>query len=78
MSIKLQSIYGNCQPKKSNIIVEVVYRHPSMNLADFNYIYLNKLLWNISKQQKSIFLLGDFNVYLLSIIKQRIFKFLCL
>ena len=70
MSIKLQSIYGNCQPKKSNIIVEVVYRHPSMNLADFNYIYLNKLLWNISKQQKSIFLLGDFNVYLLSIIKQ--------
>ena len=70
MSIKLQSIYGNCQPKKSNIIVEVVYRHPSMNLADFNSIYLNKLLWNISKQQKSIFLLGDFNVYLLSIIKQ--------
>ena len=70
MSIKLQSIYGNCQPKKSNIIVEVVYRHLSMNLADFNYIYLNKLLWNISKQQKSIFLLGDFNVYLLSIIKQ--------
>ena len=70
MSIKLQSIYGNCQPKKSNIIVEVVYRHPSMNLADFNYIYLNKLLWNISKQQKSIFLLGDFIVYLLSIIKQ--------
>ena len=70
MSIKLQSIYGNCQPKKSNIIVEVVYRHPSMNLADFNYIYLNKLLWNISKQQKSIFLLADFNVYLLSIIKQ--------
>ena len=55
MSIKLQSIYGNCQPKKSNIIVEVVYRHPSMNLADFNYIYLNKLLWNISKQQKSFF-----------------------
>ena len=33
-----------------------------MNLADFNCNYLNKLLKNISKEQKSIFLLRDFNV----------------
>ena len=37
-----------------------------MDLADFNYNYLNKLLDNISKEQKSIFLLGDFNVNLLN------------
>ena len=43
-------------PKKSNIIVGVIYRHPSMDLTD-----LNKLLENISKEQKSVFLLGDFN-----------------
>ena len=37
-----------------------------MDLADFNYNYLNKLLENTSKEQKSIFLLGDFNVNLLN------------
>ena len=53
-------------PRKSNIIVRVIYRHPSMDLADFNYNYLNKPLENISKKQKSIFLLGDFNVNFLN------------
>ena len=48
--------------KKSNIIVGVIYRHPSMDLTDFNCNYLNKLLENIPKEQKSIFLLGDFNI----------------
>ena len=52
--------------KKSDISVGVIYRHPSMDLADFNCNYLNKLLENISKEQKSIFLLGDFNVNLLN------------
>ena len=51
-------------PKKTNIILGVIYRHPSMDLIDFNIIYLNKLLENISKEQKSIFLLGNFNVSL--------------
>ena len=53
-------------PKKSNILVRAIYRHPSMDLADFNCNYLNKLLENISKEQKPIFLLGDFNVNLLN------------
>ena len=53
-------------PKKSNIIVGVIYRHPSMDLTDFNCNYLNKLLENFSKEQNSIFLLGDFNVNLLN------------
>ena len=53
-------------PKKSNIIVGVIYRHPSMDLNDFNCNYLNQLLENISKEKKSIFLLGDFNVNLLN------------
>ena len=46
--------------KKTNIL------YPSMDLADFNCNYLNKLLENISKEQKSIFLLGDFNVNILN------------
>ena len=53
-------------PRKSNIIVAVIYRHPSMDLTDFNFNYLNKLLENIPKEQKFIFLLGDFNVNLLN------------
>ena len=44
----------------------VIYRHPSMDLTDFNCNYLNKLLENISKEQKSIFLLGDFNANLMN------------
>ena len=52
--------------KNSNIIVGVIYRHLTMDLTDFNYNYFNKLLESISKEQKSIFLLGDFNVNLLN------------
>ena len=51
--------------KNQILLWELIYRHPSMDLADFNSNYLNKLLENISKEQKSIFLLGDFNVNLL-------------
>ena len=40
----------------------VIHRHPSMDLTDFNCNYLNHLLENVSKEQKSIFLLADFNV----------------
>ena len=49
-----------------NIIVGVIYKHPYMDLTDFTSCYLNKLLENISKEQKSIFLLIDFNVNLLN------------
>ena len=46
--------------------MEVIYRHPSMDLSHFSSNYLNKLLENISKEQRSVFLLGDFNVNLLN------------
>ena len=44
----------------------VIERHPSIDLTDFNSSYLNKLLEIISKEQKSIFLFGDFNVKILN------------
>ena len=53
-------------PKKSNIVVGVIYRHPSVDFTDFNCNYLNNLLENIFEEQKSIFLLRDFNVNLLN------------
>ena len=52
--------------KKSNIIVGVIYRNLSVDLTDFNCNYLNKLLENISKDQKSFFLRGDININLLN------------
>ena len=37
-----------------------------MNLNGFNTNYLNSLLDKVSKEQKSVFLLGDFNINLLN------------
>ena len=53
-------------PKKSNIAVGVICSHRSMDLTAFNYNYLNKPLGNVSKEQKSVFLLGHFYVNLLN------------
>ena len=33
-----------------------------MDLNEFNYYYLNPLLEKLAKEQKTVFLLGDFNV----------------
>ena len=53
---ELESTFiGIVNTKKSNIIVGVIYRHQSMDLTDFNCNYLNKLLDNISKEQKSMY-----------------------
>ena len=57
--------------KKSNITVGVKYRHPSMNVIDFNENYLNGLLDKISKEEKNISLLGDLNINLLNYHDQR-------
>ena len=51
--------------KKSNVIIGAIHRHRNMDLNEFNDIYLNLLLHKISKKTKSIFLIVDFNVYLL-------------
>ena len=64
---KLESIFFEVvNPKKAYIILGVIYRDPYTDLIDFNSSYLNKLLKNLSKEQKSIFLLRDFNVKLLN------------
>ena len=52
--------------KKSNIILGVIYRHPSINLISLNSSYLNSLLENTSKEQKSVVLCGSFNFKLLN------------
>ena len=39
--------------KKSNVIFGVINKHPTMNLKEFNDRYANKLLDNISKENKT-------------------------
>ena len=51
-------------PEKSNIIVGTIYRHPKMDVTEFNNI-LNNLLKKINQEQKTVFLLGDFNIDLM-------------
>ena len=52
-------------PSKTNMIVGCICTHPTMDLNEFNCYYLNPLLEKIAKEQKNVFLLGDFNVDLL-------------
>ena len=37
-----------------------------MNINEFNDDYLNEFLYKLSEENKSIFLLGDFNINLLN------------
>ena len=52
-------------PSKTNIIVGCIYGHPTMDLNELIYYYLNPLLEKLAKEKKLVFLLGDFNVDLL-------------
>ena len=51
--------------KKMNILVGCILRHPVIDLNEFNDYYLNELLHKLSSENKSVILLGDFNVDLM-------------
>ena len=65
---KLESIFAEVVlPKKSNLIVGCICKHPCMNICTFNDHYLNPLLDNLSKEaNKTTALLSDFNIDLLN------------
>ena len=52
-------------PSMTNIVVGCIYRPPIMDLNEFNCYCLNLLLEKLAKVQKTVFLLGDFNVDLM-------------
>ena len=49
-----------------NIVVASIYRHPRYNLSEF-ISYLEKCLNTLTKENKEIYLCGDFNIDLLQI-----------
>ena len=48
-----------------NVIVGCIYRHLCMHPSEFNDIYLKDLLENLSHENKTIVIMGDFNIDLL-------------
>ena len=49
----------------ANIVVDCIYKHPNVDVLEFNN-HLNHMLEKVSKEQKQIILLGDFNINLLN------------
>ena len=63
---QLESIFIEIINKKAkNVIVGCIYRHPCMQINDFNQNFLTPLLEKISFENKEIILMGDFNINLL-------------
>ena len=60
-SVFIETIFKH----KKNIIVGCIYKHPHMDVSDFNSFYLSPLLSKVSSENKGLVLLGDFNINLL-------------
>ena len=56
-------------PKKKNLIVGCVYRHPNSDISiqEFTNFHLQPILQKISTENKQCVLMGDFNIDLLKI-----------
>ena len=63
--LELESTFvETINPKKSSIFVGTIYRHPKIDMTEFNSI-LNNLLKKINQEKKTVFLLGNFNIDLM-------------
>ena len=63
----LETIFIEVQfPKRKNIIVGCVYRHPQSNISihDFTNLYFDPILQKNSLENKQCIIMGDFNVHL--------------
>ena len=60
-SEKLEAVFiETTNSNNRNILVGCVYRHPSMEVNEFNSLFLNTLSENLlSEKNKEIILLGD-------------------
>ena len=66
-STKLESTFDEIlNLKKTSVIVGCIYRLPHMDLNEFNDYYVNNLLDKLPKGNRTVFLLGDFNIDLLN------------
>ena len=67
-SKELESVFAEiCNKNMKNVIIGCIYRHPSMDLSEFNEEFLNPLMEKMSTDNKKLFLVGDFNIDLLKV-----------
>ena len=67
-SCELESVFIEIiNEGKKNTIFGCIYRHPSMEIEEFNKNYFENFLRNLSLENKTTYLLGDFNINLLEI-----------
>ena len=64
-SKQLEATFIEVNLKNEKIVIGCKYRHPSMELSEFNNNYLTNLLDTLSSENKTVVLLGDFNADLL-------------
>ena len=64
---QLESTFAEIiNPKKSNIVIGCLHKHPNMDVLDFKNNYLSQIFEIVSKERKQVFLLGEFNINLLN------------
>ena len=64
---ELESVFVEVSfSNKPNCIVGCIYKHPGMSVNTFTAEFLSPFLQLVSKENKSIVLLGDFNINLLN------------
>ena len=65
-SKELESIFIEILNKNSkNTIIGCIYKHPNMEASEFNEYFLEKTLQKITKENKKVILMGDFNINIL-------------
>ena len=65
-SKELESVFIEItNPGKKNTIIGCIYRHPCMDIKEFNEDYLDHLMEKLAKEKKDIYLTGDFNIDLM-------------
>ena len=61
----LESTFCEIKHNKKNILVGCVYKHPSMDIDIFNENFISPFLSKISRENKLLVIMGDFNINLL-------------
>ena len=60
-SKQLESTFIEVNLKTEKVVIGCIYKHPSMELSEFNKDYLTNLLDILSSENKTLVQLGDFN-----------------
>ena len=57
--------HWNTKPNSKNTIIGCIYQQPWMDSTEFNDVYLHDVLEKLSNENKTVVLMGNFNIDLL-------------